>query len=113
MMIGNRHQFLLVQRSLQRMLIAAERGVLVYGKSDDVYEMRIQPAILELRLQRTVQYPDGAYKIRLYFSEPVSQPSILVAARLRAKPANEAGLRRQNDHVKDSYLRIKEFLGLE
>ena len=82
MMIGNRHQFLLAQRSLQQMLIAAEQGTLVYGKSGDVYEMRIQPAILELRLQRTVQYPDELIK----FGSTL---------------------------VKDSFLRIKEYLGLK
>lgn len=93
--------------------MSAEQGFLTYGKFGDVYEMKIQPAVLELRLHRTVQYPDGDYKIRLYFNEPANRPNTLVAARLRAKPANETGLRRQNEHIKDSYLHIKKFLGLD
>lgn len=112
-MIDNKHQFLLLQRTLQRMLRAAESGTLIYGKNEDVYAMRVQPAILELRLSRRVQYPDGAYNIRLYFSEPLSLPEAMVAARLRAKPASQAGLMMQNEHVRESYLRIKQYLGLE
>lgn len=111
-MVGNKHQYLLLQRTLQRMLRAAEHGSLTYGKDREVYAMRKQPAILELRLNRTVQYPNGQHKIRLYFSEPLSKPSSMIAARLRAKPANETGLKVQNDHIRESYLHIKKFLGL-
>jgi len=94
------------------MLLAAERGLLTYGKNRDVYAMSIQPAILELRLDRTVQYPNGQHNIRLYFSEPLSRPSSMIAARLRAKPANEAGLKVQNVHIQESYSHIKTFLRL-
>lgn len=111
-MLDNADQFELVRRKLGNMLRDAKEGKLIYGKTEDVYQMSIEPAVLEIRLDVRAQFPDGLRKLRLYFSEPLHRPNVMVAARLRSKPATKEGLSDQNDHILESFDAIKEHLGL-
>lgn len=102
----------LLRREMKTRLELAVNGRLNYGKDLDVYCCDVADLVLELRFDTRVQYPDGVRAVRLYFSEPDSEPGLLLAARLAAKPATVQGLSLQDEHMREAQLRVERHFGL-
>lgn len=103
--------FRLLKREMKSHMERATQGRLTFGKKANVWQMR-EPhtLVLELRMDRRVEYPAGKQTIRLYFTEPASVPDVMLIALLAAKPTTEEGLARQDEHVHEANLRIyREF----
>lgn len=100
----------LLIRELKQLWARAENGELNYGKGSDVYRSVTADMILEMRFRQRLQYPGGRRVVRLYYSEPASVPSALVAAMLAAKPDKASGLDMQDGHMEEAQSRILKFL---
>lgn len=102
----NQDDFRLLKRELARLWKLAETGDLEYGKDKDVNKMQTGDMVLEMRFRHHVGYPEGKRAVRLYFTEPDHEPDVMLAVSLGAKPATEAGLDLQNDHIAEAQARI-------
>ena len=103
--------FRLLKAELRRLLRAAKRGDLEYGKAADVYKMQSADLVLELRFRQRIEYPAGTRAVRLYFSEPDHEPDVMLAVSLAAKPASEEGLDLQNEHIAEAQTRLQDHYG--
>ena len=102
----------LLKSELRSLRERAANGDLFFGKDSEVYRSVTADLVLELRFRQRLQFPGGRRVVRLYFSEPASIPSALVAAKIAGKPATGPGLELQDEHMQDAQLRILKFLGL-
>lgn len=105
---ANDDDFRLLKGEIGRFLKRATTGDLEYGKNEDVYKMASASLVLELRFSQRVEYPAGKRAVRLYFSEPSHQEELMLAVLLAAKPATEAGLDLQNEHIAEAQQRLDD-----
>lgn len=86
---------------------AAEKGELEFGKGEDVDAMGRHPDILEIRFAVSLTVDDGSVRLyRLYFSEPVRLPAVLLGLRWASKPPGRAGLATQDADIDLAYSRL-------
>lgn len=100
--------FRLLKKEIGRLMKAATRGDLVYGKTHDVVKLSSADLVLELRFGQRVEYPEGLRAVRLYFSEPDCETDVMLAVKLAAKPATADGLDLQNDHIADAQKYVED-----
>lgn len=95
---------LLVRAMYDRLLRDAERGRLRFGARKDVSTLVTKPWLLELRVQVNPGHKDVGRRhlLRLYFAEPQSLPSILLALRLTPKPRAGDPDGTQDRHIREA-----------
>ena len=91
----------MLKSEIKNKLAAAQNGELRFGDKEDVREIWREPDLCELRLGYT-SFDDtepAGYKYRLYFAEPPQVQMLLLALKFGRKPATEAGLAVQDEHI--------------
>lgn len=74
-----------MRREVERCMALAAAGSCTYGDqtSDDVVRMKSTSDVLELRIGAKWYFEDARWmQVRLFFSEPVSAPGLLVGIEL-------------------------------
>lgn len=93
----------------------AELGACSFGRGSqyDVDQMTVEPTVLELRLTRraSVQRREGNLEIRVYFTEPIELPGVLLELVLAWKIPGPAMRQDQNKHATRAAKRAQDHLG--
>lgn len=66
----------------------------------DVEFMECTRCVLEIRLESDTGEDEGRRHVRLYFTEPAQEPSVLLALMLASKAPLDLGLQEQTEHAK-------------
>lgn len=100
-------EFKLFQQELRTKMHNAELGACSFGSGPefDVDFMECTTDVLELRLDTRTGEDDEALMTRLYFTEPVEMPGVMLILKLAWKRPGPEGLPEQTQHAQEASMR--------